>query len=479
MRRFLLFLACCVSVSSAAYGEDEPGTKAGMISMAFGHGGQIKMLYDRRQRPPAVYLRNRVHMVFNAGGEAGASPKAKTRPMAITYDPRTRTFLDVVTLGRGSSDHHKGPVIWADADDRLHVLYGCHRTPGTHLVSRQPGTIGRDRDAWEEAPEIAPGISYPTFHRIYDAKQLVYYRTGGHFSSWTYRVTEDNGMTWTGPARDVTDMDSKGRPEWSSYQTTLPSRDGRFLHVVFTSYDDVKSNDPKRLYNPRYDQPVPNGWKYNLYYVRIDPRTHAVTNFEGEPMETPIDIDQADARCRIWDTQWRGAGVPPTIALGENGEPAFLHVLSEDTLTEHRYYYVRREDGKWKQTPITHSNHQWNSCHLTRDGDGTLHAYLVVGDGYSDTDGYMDRYGGGSIEEWTSSDKGNTWRRKRDLTPDTSKYPGWKFNNIQPVIRPDGSSVDGMLLFYGWLDKDAPEAKAFLLHEGAGLAPVETSSTHN
>jgi len=26
-----------------------------------------------------------------------------------------------------------------------------------------------------------------------------------------------------------------------------------------------------------------------------------------------------------------------------------------------------------------------------------------------------------------------------------------------------------MLLFYGWKDKDAPEAKAFLLHEEVGL----------
>jgi len=478
MRRFLLTLVCCVSVSATAYGEDGPRTKAGTVPMVFGHGGQIKMLYDRRQRPQSVYLHDKVHIVFNAGAEAGASSKAETMPMAVTYDPRTRTFSDVVTLGRSSSDHHKGPVIWVDEDDHLHVLYGCHRTPGTHLVSRQPGTIGRDRNAWEEAPEIAPGISYPTFHWIYDGKQLVYYRTEGHFSSWTYRVTEDNGMTWTGPTNDVTDMDSKGRLEWSSYHTTLPGSDGRSLHVAFISYDDVKSNDAERLFNPRYDQPVPNEWKYNLYYVRIDLETHAVTNFDGELMETPIDIDQADARCRIWDTRWRGAGVPPTIALDENGDPAFLHVLSEDTLTEHRYYYVRREDGKWKQTPITHSNHQWNSCHLTRDEDGTLHAYLVVGDGYIDSDGYMDRYGGGSIEEWTSSDKGNTWKRKRDLTPDTSKYPGWKFNNIQPVVRPDGRSVDGMLLFYGWEDKDAPEARAFLLHERTEFKPIQEGHPH-
>ena len=75
----------------------------------------------------------------------------------------------------------------------------------------------------------------------------------------------------------------------------------------------------------------------------------------------------------------------------------------------------------------------------------------------------MDSYGGGSVEQWSSCDDGNTWTRRRDLTPDRSKYPLWKYNNIQPVTRPDGSIVDGMLLFYGWKDKDAPEAKAFLL----------------
>ena len=182
-------------------------------------------------------------------------------------------------------------------------------------------------------------------------------------------------------------------------------------------------------------------------------------------MDTPIDVEQADAKCRIWDTEWRGAGVPPTIVLDENGEPTFIHVLSGKTLEDHQYYYVRRSGGKWKQTPVAHASHQWNSCHLSRDGDGTLRAYLIAGEGYFDTDGYMDRYGGGDVEEWVSKDKGNTWKKARDLTPDKSLYPGWKFNNVQPVARPDNSWVDGMLLFYGWKHKDAPEAKAFLLHE--------------
>jgi hypothetical protein len=84
MGRLLLSLVCCVPVSPAAYGEDGPRTKAGTPPLAFGHGGQIKMLYDRRQRPQAVYLHDKIHIVFNAGAETGALPKAQTRPMAVT-----------------------------------------------------------------------------------------------------------------------------------------------------------------------------------------------------------------------------------------------------------------------------------------------------------------------------------------------------------------------------------------------------------
>jgi hypothetical protein len=77
----------------------------------------------------------------------------------------------------------------------------------------------------------------------------------------------------------------------------------------------------------------------------------------------------------------------------------------------------------------------------------------------------MDKHGGGRIEEWISADKGRTWQFQRDLTPDSTQYPGWRYNNVQPVTHANGQAVEGMLLFYGWKDRDAPEAKAFLLHE--------------
>jgi len=434
--------------------------------LPFGHNGKFKMLYDSRQRPQSVFLKGRLYLVYNGDAKPTKDDKGKAYPMLITYDPNERIFSAPVRLSdKSETDHHFSPIIWADEDDFLHVLFGCHRTPGTYLVSKQPA--GKEAKAinWKEMPSIAPKLSYPTVYRIHGDKEVIYYRTDGHTSSWTYKISADNGKTWSGPERDVTDLDAKGRLDWSSYQVKIPSKDGKRLHVVFTDYDDNKNSpSPQRFFNPRYDRLVDNEWKYNLSYLSIDLRTHAVYNADGASIDTPVDLDYSKANCLIWDTKWRGAGIPPVICLDDKDEPSFLHVLSGENIRSHNYYYVHRKKGQWKQTLICPSNHQWNSGYLSRDAKGILHAYLVVGDGYLEG-GYMDRHGGGRIEEWISTDKGDSWKKLRDVTPNQKPYQGWRFNNVQPVVRPDGTVVEKMLLFYGWKNGDLPEATAFLLHE--------------
>ncbi len=123
-----------------------------------------------------------------------------------------------------------------------------------------------------------------------------------------------------------------------------------------------------------------------------------------------------------------------------------------------------RDKKGWAHSPICASSHQWNSGHLSRDSDGAIHAFVIAGEEYLEG-GYMDRHGGGRIEEWISRDDGVTWEKHRELSPSGNEYKGWRFNNVQPVVRPDGTEVEGMLMFYGWKDPNLPRARAFLLHE--------------
>jgi hypothetical protein len=468
-RRSVLQAAVAIPLAGWVPAAWSLGSSGARAPVAFGFGGSKKMLYDVRQRPQAIWFKGKVFIGFKGGGTEPAGGEggrvAPTFASLLSYDPATGQFSKPITFGETTSDHHDCPVIWFDKDEYLHFLYKCHNEPGIHLVAKQPGTMGKSEADWEVLPDIAPMVSYPTVYRLHDGSDLLYYRTAGHSSSWSYKITGDGGRTWTAPPSDVTNLDLIGFPEWSSYQAKVISKDHKTLHVVFTDYDDVKSNDPKRLYNPRYEQVVGNDHKYNLSYVRINLETHEVSNFAGEVLETPVHYETARKKCRIWDTVWRGAGVPPALSLDGNGNPEVLHVLSEENIETHGYYYVRFVDGEWQKTRITSSNHQWNSCYLKRDKSGHLHAYVIVGEGYQDKEGINYSHGGGRIEHWLSKDQGNTWDRHRDITPDSDKYPGWSFNNIQPVLRQDGSAVDGMLVFYGWLDGKHPDAVAFLLDE--------------
>ena len=443
--------------------------------MDFGHNGSKKMLYDNRQRPQAVYLNGKVFIGYKGNAYWPKTDKQRKRndvasayTLLISYDPASREFSKPVQLGGATKDHHFCPIVWADNAGHLHVLHGCHRTPGTHLISKNPGEMGTDEaSGWIKADDIAPGISYPTLFQAYDNKQVVYYRTHGHPSSWTYSLSSDNGHTWKARHKDVTDLDIRSHPDWSSYHCKVTSADGKFLHVIFTDYDDNKNGpDDRRFYNPRYKHGVGNDWKYNLSYIKINLETEEVLNEHDEVLETPVDYYTMREKCQIWDTDWRGAGVPPAVMLDENDNPAVLHVLSEDDVETHTYYYVRKDKtGRWAQTPITASNHQWNSGYIRRDAQGHIHAYLITGEGYLDEPGVNNTHGGGDIEQWVSKDAGYTWSKLRDIIPEGKAYDGYRYNNVQPVLRPDGTAVDGMLLFYGWKHESEPDGVAFLLDE--------------
>ncbi|HKI88392.1 MAG TPA: BNR-4 repeat-containing protein [Draconibacterium sp.] len=465
-----------VSLSANAGNDAVTRDKTEFTIVSFGSGGQIKMIYDRRHRPQSVFLNNKVYIVYNGGASMSAEDKERTYPFVTSFNPKTGVLSSPIQLGtKGSHDHHYCPIIWVDNNDFFHILSGNHSTAGTHLISKKRADIGESAADWTVAPQVRHSLSYPTVYNIYDNKKLMYFRTGEHRSAWTYLISSDEGKTWTGPKNNVVDLNAGGEttdenfklglPEWASYETCLPGKDGKFLHVAFCYYDDNKKNIPDKFYNPRYHTEKNLDLKYNLYYVKINLQTHEVKNFAGETVRTPVDLAEANYRCKIWDTDWRGSGIPPEIIIDENNNPAFLHMLSEDTPEQFNYYYVRYVKNEWKETVIAPSDHFWNSSYLKLDGKGVLHAYLIMSNGKYDRGKGINRYGGGNIEEWCSYDKGNTWKRIQNLIQGNPEYRGWKFNNIQPVEDPKGNIIDNMLLFYGWKDEATSETKGFLLYD--------------
>ena len=138
-------------------------------AIAFAEDGGLKMLYDNRMHPQAVEYGGSVYIVWR--GDKGL-------PYIISYELDSRKFSkpfmlltgmeDKIDTRRYDTDHHFAPVIWIDSEGYFHVLSGCHGTPGTHLISKQFGSIRSSLDSWDTVAQIAPGISYPTIFSIHD-----------------------------------------------------------------------------------------------------------------------------------------------------------------------------------------------------------------------------------------------------------------------------------------------------------------------
>ena len=437
-----LLLACCLLSAEA---------------VRFADDGALKMLYDNRMYPQAVESDGEVFVVWR--GNRGL-------PWIRAYDLAERRFGEPrmllegtgieVDAGRFERDQHYSPVVWAEADGRVHVAFGFHRTPGFHLASARPDEIG----SWDWLPVISDSVSYPQVHRIAGDKTLVYFRESGHLGFWTYRVSDDAGRTWVAPASPVIDMDalpheSPLASHAGSYQTTRVSADGRTLHIAFI----WKVEEP--VGSERYGGVLHDYTRrHNLYYVRADLESGKVFNAQGKELPRPVNFATAQRDCLVWDTEGGSASVGPSIALGPRGEPYFLLPVSGDTPYASTFYFVRMEEGKWKQSPLASTGHPFNSTHLVRNHDGSFSAFLIAGEGEANEESEMNRYGWGDrVEEWRSDKTGAGWHRARDLTP----HGGMRYQSVKFVRGASGETLDGLLLFYAW--SGSGQGSAFLLDE--------------
>ena len=448
---------------------------------SFGEGGNLKMLYDRRQRPQALKEGNEIYLVYN-GNRVNNDEKPKTMPIITSFNLKTKTFGNSYSLGSPSSDHHYCPIIWADKEKKLNVFYGAHNSQGIHLISKKKLTIGKSLDDWEKGTFFENPVSYPSFS-VSAFGDIIYFRNGGHITNWTYALKKHYEKVWKKTDLPTTDLDVSGMFEWSSYHSYILSNDKKFMHIAFISYDDNKENNPGRYFNERYNTIVTNDYKYNLYYLKIDLQTQSAYNYLGKPIKLPVDLNTANKDCIIWNTEGRASGIPPQIIEDKNGNPAFLHVITEENINEFQYYFVHFLNNKWLKSPIRTSNHQWNNSDIILKKN-RYHAYLITGDRVIKTPfddarkflnqkglknwtkinelngGYMDKHGGGEIEEWISED-GVNWNFHKKIVPNNTSSE-WRFNNIQFIKDRFGNQIKDAFIFYGWNNSKERQTSGFL-----------------
>jgi hypothetical protein len=397
----------------------------------FARHGCEKMIYDIRMGPQCVYDKGSFYAVFIANQEGSRAVPH------ITKRTSRGGWHNAVALGDVPRfDHHFAPVLWLDGDKHVHVLSHCHA--GLHGSRHQISQSPEDISTWRKGPEIAPSISYPRVIHLFDGRLLLYYRALGHMGYWTYQTSEDGGYSWVRPKVPLVDFDQSPElpgDEWAgSYHSVAPGQDGTSLHIAFVYWDE------RNQVHPVYGKKLAHMNRYHLYYARLDIQSGRLYSASGKRLKRPVNRKEAE-KCRVWDTGSYLTNMP-SILVDSEDKPSFLLPVSGERLDDCRFWFVRREADGWGKYCVAEANSTWNGSHLDKGDDGSITAFLTARPVQA---GELP-YGGGSLQEWRSMDRGESWEFVQNITPG----PGLICNNPKPVEDASGAALRRTLVFFGW-----------------------------
>ncbi len=392
------------------------------------HGCE-KMIYDARMGPVAVADGERIVIVYQA-----AEQGLPGHPHVICYDRGTRQWSPPLRIGTAAGlDHHFAPILWLDDAGHWHVLFNCHFTPGTHLISRDPHSTAE----WIEGPTIANSISYPSVHRLAGGRTILVYRVEGHLGYWVYHLSDDGGATWSAEYV-ILDFNREARDEidrWAG-EYILPAMGlaQNSVHLGFCYWDE------RNGCHPRYQFKRDLLTRYHLYYLRLDAATGRLMTVDGKAVAAPVNRREAEI-AKVLDTGDELTNFP-SVDVDEADRPALLAPVSVNDPWRCEFRFLRWTGHAWLASTITETDNIWSASRFIELRGDRVTVDLIAGQGKAEEC----FYGGGDLQRWQSNDAGRSWRRLQTFIP----VPGLLYNNPRPVQLPTGGELPDAFVLHGW-----------------------------
>jgi len=314
---------------------------------------------------------DRTYIVY--GGE-------NSHPMITYYDHDTDTFatpIRISTHGK-TDDCHSHPALAIDDDGYLYVFWGAHVSTLYMVKSLNP----EDITSWDTEKTLSGSITYPQVFFIGDTMYL-FYRNG---NDWVYRTSTDYQTDWTWSSETVVIDEGSYTPYplcVRGSESPTPT-----IHVAWLIWDGTYKRDVYYAYRD-----TDGTWKKR----------------DGTALTLPLSESNAD---KVYDYNYI-AGWINDIQLDENNDPYIIFLERDSDAIPTRLRLAKYESGSWMVRTITSDVKRGNMGCLRIENSTLLKVYAAVGGDPDNT-----RYGG-EIQEFTSSNGGNSWIKTRDITHDS------------------------------------------------------------
>lgn len=386
--------------------------------------------YCAWHRPIAIYAPSEDKTFFVFGNP-------KNWPTISYYDHGSKTFADPVVLGTNpNTDAHRNPTILVDEVGYICVFFGAHGHPTKVVKSASPYDISQ----WVTVADIEDkGTSYPQPWQLNRGEMFVSYRQS---PGWCYRKSTDGAASWQPPVNLI---------KFGSAAIYLVSiaETGAYPRKLHIAWSKMGGGSPEEIRTKAL-------WarRYNVYYAYSDDGGTTWKRRDGSVYSLPITEDAAEL---VHDCGEHGVWLKD-IQLDSAGTPYILFLDSNTATYETTWKVVTYSADGWRKSDVTTGDHMYDAGGLVIIADDDIRLY-------GPTTASQDHEDGGEIEEWTSADKGKTWRNTSHVTSG-SKY---SHNHVKVVY--NGGKADFRVIWsYG--DSHHPPAtrNVCLYRYGEGLA---------
>jgi hypothetical protein len=367
--------------------------------------------YTAKHHPLAIYSEKADKTFFVYGGTTETG-KRELLAMVSYFDHKTGLvpLPTVVHQKENVNDPHDNPSLSIDEQGYLWVFVSGRgqRRSGLIYRSREPFSI----DAFELIREGEFAYPQPWFITKKGFMFLFTKYTNGRELYW---ATSTDGISWT--------ADNK-LANGGHYQMST-CRDGRII-TAFNAH------------------PAGVDVRTNLYFLQTANMGKSWTTVDGRVVETPVNVLQNSALVRDYQSENRLVYLKD-IQFDAKGNPVLFYITSTfhqpGPKGEPRFWTIAHWTGTaWKFHEIARATHNYDMGSLyIEDNLWRIIAPTEPGPQHWGT--------GGEMAVWTSTDKGVTWLKNRDITKDS------EFNHCY-ARRPVNAHPD----FYAfWADGHADE----------------------
>ncbi len=348
--------------------------------------------YCAKHRPFAIYRKEVDKTFFCYGGTIGEN---RTLLHMVSYFdhktgmvPRPTAIIDKKT-----TDAHDNPVISMDDAGHIWIFSSSHGTgrPSYIWVSKKPYDVGDFEMVHTKA--FAHGgneanFSYTQPHYI-PGKGFQFVMTLYHAGRMLFSSSSPDGRVWTKPQ-------PYSKIEMGHYQVS--ERCGERVGTCFNFH------------------PKPKGlnWRTNLYYMESGDQGKTWTTVDGKPLDVPLTKAKNPALVHDYQAEKKNVYMKD-INFDAEGNPILLYITSggweAGPKNDPRIWCTARWTGKkWDIQGSIKSDNNYDMGSLYIEDDGT---WRIIGPTQTGPQPYNP---GGEVAMWTSTDRGATWNKVKQLT---------------------------------------------------------------